>query len=93
MDKDCCVHYFIWSDDRLTWRENDNTPPSGRYLSSPHDTDARYATKRQIHWIGYKIHRTETDGDEQPNLITSVATVGHQQSTSARTRSSRSSLA
>jgi hypothetical protein len=40
------IQNFVCSDGQLTWRENDNTLPSGRYISSPYDRDARYATKR-----------------------------------------------
>ncbi|MGF2075407.1 IS5/IS1182 family transposase, partial [Enterococcus casseliflavus] len=66
------IQNFAITDGQIRWRENDNTPPAGRYISSPYDTDARYATKRQTEWIGYKIHLTETYGDDQPNLITNV---------------------
>jgi hypothetical protein len=87
------IQNFVWSDGRLTWRENDNTPPSGRYISSPYDTDARYATKRQIHWIGYKIHLTESYGEEQPNLITNVETTSAAVSDDAVTERIHASLA
>ena len=30
---------------RVGWRANDQAPPSGRYIGSPYDTEARYATK------------------------------------------------
>ncbi|WP_219464490.1 IS1182 family transposase [Nonomuraea rhizosphaerae] len=65
--------------------------PPGRYrLTSPYDTDARWAAKGDdLFWNGYKVHVTETCGtagndagaeDAQagvrrpPNLITQVAT-------------------
>lgn len=62
--------------------------PPGRYrLSSPYDTDARWAAKGEdLVWNGYKVHISETcrpadddhDGQGQgrtpPNLITSVLT-------------------
>ena len=87
------IQNFVWIDDQLAWRENDNTPPSGRYISSPYDTDARYATKRQIHWIGYKIHLTETYSDDQPNLITNVETTSAAVSDDAVTERIHASLA
>ncbi len=59
---------------RLAWRANDRTPPSGRYLGSPYDTDARYATKGATVWSGYKVRLTETCDDATPNLITNVET-------------------
>lgn len=87
------IQNFVWSDGQLAWRENDNTPPSGRYISSPYDTDARYATKRQVYWIGYKIHLTESYGDDQPNLITNVETSSAAVSDDAVTESIHASLA
>ena len=68
------IQTFMVADTKLIWRENENTPPTGRYRASPDDSDARYATKRDTHWIGYKLHLTETYGDDQPNLITNVET-------------------
>ncbi len=59
---------------RLVWRENDNIPPAGRYISSPYDTGVRYATKGSTVWTGYKVHLTETCDDATPNLITNVET-------------------
>lgn len=84
---------FLVSDDKLVWRENDMTPPTGIYIGSPYDSDARYATKRQTHWVGYKIHLTETYGDEQPNLITNVETTNAAISDDAVTESIHASLA
>ena len=58
----------------LRWRTRDEQPPSARLISSPYDAEARYKTKRETSWIGYKVHLTETCDDETPNLITHVAT-------------------
>ena len=41
------VQNFMVQDGRLVWRDNDNVPPSGRYIGSPYDADARYAMKRR----------------------------------------------
>lgn len=87
------VQNFLITDDKLTWRENHMTPPTGRYIGSPYDVDARYATKRQTQWVGYKIHLTETYGDEQPNLITNVETTSAAVSDDAVTASIHASLA
>jgi transposase len=87
------IQNFVTMDGQIRWRENDNTPPAGRYISSPYDTDARYATKRHIYWIGYKIHLTETYGDDQPNLITNVETTSAAVSDDAVTESIHASLA
>ena len=43
-------------------------------ISSPYDTDARYARKRTTSWIGYKVHVSETCEEESPHLVTHVET-------------------
>ena len=58
----------------VDWRTNEQTPPSGRYIGSPYDPEARYATKGTTVWSGYKVHLTETCDDGAPNLITNVET-------------------
>lgn len=87
------IQNFLVADTKLSWRENDNTPPTGRYIASPYDVDARYATKRNTHWIGYKLHLTETYGDDQPNLITNVETTQAVVSDDAVTETIHASLA
>jgi transposase len=49
-------------------------PPSGQIISSPYDPEARFRTKRETSWLGYKVHLTETCDQDTPNLITHVAT-------------------
>jgi transposase len=41
-------------------RASDEQPPSGQIISSPYDVEARYKTKRDTQWLGYKVHVTET---------------------------------
>lgn len=55
-------------------RATTEQPPSAQVISSPYDPDARYKTKRDTNWVGYKAHLTETCDDDAPNLITHVAT-------------------
>lgn len=55
-------------------RNSTEQPPSAQIISSPYDVEARYKTKRDTSWIGYKAHLTETCDDDAPNLITHVAT-------------------
>ena len=43
-------------------------------LASPYDLEARYSTKRDTQWVGYKLHLTETCEPEYPDLITQVLT-------------------
>jgi transposase len=86
-------NYYLRTDARgrevITRREADEhgLPPAHRRVSSPYDTDARWAAKGEdLFWCGFKVHVTETcdddtAGDEgehtdaaRPNLITNVAT-------------------
>ena len=43
-------------------------------IAAPHDTEARYSTKRSVTWVGYKVHLSETCDEDQPHLITHVGT-------------------
>jgi transposase len=43
-------------------------------MSSPYDTEARYSIKRDVAWVGYKGHLTETCENELPHLIVNVET-------------------
>jgi transposase len=74
----------------ITRRESDNQglPPGRTRISSPYDTDTRWAAKGDdLFWNGYKVHISETcnipeppatpDGApraEPPNVITNVST-------------------
>jgi transposase len=88
-------NYLITTDSRgrevIRRREadTDGLPPAKYRITSPYDTDTRWAAKGDdLFWNGYKVHLTETcDHDEQPdtgehdpgsrpgpNLIVNVAT-------------------
>ena len=56
------------------WRTEEDIAPSAMLIHSPYDVDARFSTKRDILWAGYKVHLTETCDDETPHLITHVET-------------------
>jgi transposase len=49
-------------------------PAVAALMASPYDVDARWSTKRDFEWVGYKVHLTETCEPEQPHLITEVTT-------------------
>lgn len=68
------VQTFYQTENGVHWREKDEQPPSGRAITSPYDTTARYSSKRGHSWVGYKVHLTETCTDDAPNLITHVET-------------------
>jgi len=56
------------------WRGDRELPPSNRLVQSPYDAEARFTTKRQTHWTGYKAHVTETCDPDEPHLVVHVAT-------------------
>src|SRR5262245_32062984 len=62
------------SDVPLRWRGKDESPPSALVISSPYDVEARWSTKRETSWVGYRVHLTETCDQDTPHLITHVAT-------------------
>jgi transposase len=68
------VQSFVLTNGVVSWRQNDNGPPARFRLSSPYDSEARYAHKRSVTWVGYKVHLTETCEEELPHLITNVQT-------------------
>lgn len=56
-------------------REQKALPPAALLIESPYDLEAHYSYKRDIEWVGYKAHYTETCQDpDTPNLITHVVT-------------------
>jgi len=52
-----------------------STPIKGKeVICSPHDPQARWAKKRSMQWVGYKIHVTETaEDDVKVQFITDIA--------------------
>ena len=58
----------------IAWRSHEDSPPTAQVICSPYDLDARYGTKRDTTWIGYKVHLTETCDPDAPHLITDVTT-------------------
>ncbi len=65
---------FRLKDGQVEWRKTEDLPPTGQYISSPYDTEARYATKGTTTWTGYKLLITETCEPDTPNLITNIET-------------------
>jgi transposase len=58
----------------IAWRTREDSPPTAQVICSPYDLDARYGTKRDQSWIGYKAHLTETCDPHALRLITNVTT-------------------
>jgi transposase len=65
---------YIEEEGQLRWRTLKEMPAAAEQISSPYDQEARYSTKRDISWVGYKAHLTETCDPETPHLITNVET-------------------
>lgn len=59
----------------VSWRSAAELPPAAEQIDSPYDEEARYAVKRDTHWLGYKTHITETCDADLPHLITHGLTV------------------
>jgi transposase len=51
---------------KLRWREVKAMPSLAGLFSSPYDTEARYSTKRDLNWVGYKVYLTETCDEQKP---------------------------
>jgi transposase len=58
----------------LHLRADDNQPPGAQRLHTPYDEETRYSAKREMSWVGYKTHLTETCEPESVHLITQVTT-------------------
>jgi len=61
---------------RSRWRSTDELPPCAEQVCSPYDPDARYSTRREVAWVGYKAQLTETcdPPSDGPHVITNVET-------------------
>jgi hypothetical protein len=61
---------------RLDWKYalSLELPPSSQIQNSPSDPEARYGKKREIHWVGYKVHLTETCDPALPHLVVQATT-------------------
>lgn len=66
--------YHLTADGSVRWRDAKDLPPANRLIQSPHDPDARFTTKRETRWTGYKVHLTETCDPAEPHLIVHVET-------------------
>jgi transposase len=64
--------------------DQDGLPPGRCRLTSPYDTDARWGSKRDTFWNGYKVHVSETcDRPEIPGAAGTADAANDQQGQSA----------
>lgn len=67
---------YVTEGGRMRLGDAAELPPSAEQVCSPYDPDARYSTKREAAWVGYKAQLTETcdPACEGPHVITNVET-------------------
>ena len=68
------LQQFYAPTERVQWRAAEDLPPASLLINSPFDPEARYSKKREISWVGYKVHLTESCDADLPHLLTHVAT-------------------
>jgi len=68
------LQQFVIMNGVLQLRDPKDVPPSAAKIDSPYETEARFANKRTVTWVGYRVHLTETCDPGQVHLITNVET-------------------
>ncbi len=68
--------YYELSKGRANWRAGPQAEEQEGVLRSPYDTEARTGKKREMTWLGYKVHLTETCDVSPgvPHLLVQVQT-------------------
>jgi transposase len=67
-------HYARHENGEVYWRPTAELAKAATAIESPYDTEARFSTKRDLSWTGYKVHLSETCDKHLPRLITNVLT-------------------
>src|SRR5215204_2667319 len=67
-------HYTRREDGEVNWVANADLERAATAIESPYDTEARFSTKRDLSWTGYKVHLSETCDEQLPRIITNVQT-------------------
>jgi len=67
---------YVTEEGRLRLGSAAELPPSAEQICSPYDPQARYSSKRNMSWTGYKVQLTETCDPTcmGPHVITNVET-------------------
>ena len=65
---------YLCAEEGWRWRTEKELISSFEQVPSPYDPEARWATKGNIQWVGYKMHVTESCDDQTPHVITHVWT-------------------
>jgi transposase len=66
--------HYETTDGELRVLDPKEMPEAARRIESPYEVEARYAAKRSMSWVGYKVHLTESCDEGLPHLITNVHT-------------------
>lgn len=68
--------FVVAADGQVQLRDPKALPQAMAIVESPYEQEARFATKGGRHWVGYKVHVTETCDPETtlPHLVTHVET-------------------
>jgi transposase len=72
--------YYDLPEGQAKWRAGPQAVEGEGVLRSPYDTEARTGKKRELVWLGYKIHMTETcdaptpEAPNLPHLVVQVQT-------------------
>jgi transposase len=61
-------------DEVVRWRPAGQLPPASILIESPYDDEARFGQKRELTWIGYRAHLSESCEETEPHLVTQVKT-------------------
>lgn len=67
-------HYSRCENGEVNWVANADLTKAASAIESPYDTEARFSTKRDLSWTGYKVHLSETCDEQLPRFITNVYT-------------------
>lgn len=67
-------HYTRREDGEVNWVANADLSKASTAIESPYDSEARFSTKRDLSWTGYKVHLSETCDEQLPRIITNVHT-------------------
>ena len=67
-------HYTRHEDGEVHWRPTAELGRAATAIESPYEIEARFSTKRDLAWTGYKVHLSESCDDHLPRLITNVHT-------------------
>jgi transposase len=72
--RDSWIHQYVIKEEQVFLRDPKDQPPVSQQMRSPYETEARYAKKGSVEWVGYKVHLSETCDVDLPNLVTNVQT-------------------